>query len=60
MRDQAEILEDDADPPAEAGQALARHGDDVLAEQADQAAARPLGEVEQFQQRGLARRRTGR
>ena len=52
--DEAEILEDDADPAAEAGQALPRHGDDVLAEQFDQAAARPLGEVEQFEQRGLA------
>ena len=50
MRDQPEILEDDADPAAEAGQARARHGDDVLAEQADQAAARPQGEIEQFEQ----------
>ena len=57
MRDQPEILEDDADPPAEAGQALARHGDDVLAEQADQPAARPLREIEQLEQRGLARAR---
>ena len=54
MRDQPEILEDDADPPAEAGQAAARHGDDVLAEQADQAAARAQREIEQLQQRGLA------
>ena len=48
MRDQPEILEDHADPAAEAGQPRARHGDDILAEQADQAAARPLREVEQF------------
>ena len=54
MRDQPEILEDDADPPPEAGQAAARHGDDVLAEQPDQAAARPQREIEQFEQRGLA------
>jgi hypothetical protein len=50
MRDQPEILEDDADPPAEAGQPPARHGDDVLAEDPDQAPARPQREVEQFQQ----------
>ena len=54
MRDQPEILEDDADPAAKAGQAAARHGDDVLAEQADQPTARPQGEIEQLQQRGLA------
>ena len=50
MRDQPEILEDDADPPAKARQARARHGDDVLAEQPDQAAARPQREIEQFEQ----------
>ena len=57
MGDEPEILEDDADPPPEAGQALPRHGDDVLAEQFDQAAARPLGEVEELEERGLARAR---
>ena len=50
MRDQPEFLEDDADPAAKAGQARARHGDDVLAEQADQAAARPQREIEQLEQ----------
>jgi hypothetical protein len=55
--DEAEILEDDSDPAAESRQAPARHGDDVLAEQFDQATARPLGEVEQSQERRLARAR---
>ena len=54
MRDQAEILEDDADPPAEARQPVARHGDDILAEQADQAAAGAKREIEELQQRRLA------
>ncbi len=57
MRDEPELLEDDADPPPEAGQAAARHGDDILAEQPDQAAAWPLGEVEELEERRLARTR---
>ena len=54
MRDQPEFLEDDADPAAEAGQPAARHGDDILVEQADHAAARPQRQIEQLQQRRLA------
>ena len=55
VRHQPEILEHHADPPPEAGQARARQGDDVRIEQADRTPARPLGEVEQLEQRGLAR-----
>jgi hypothetical protein len=47
--DEAEILEDNPDPPSEAGQSLARHGDDILTEQPDQPAAWTLGEIEQLQ-----------
>jgi hypothetical protein len=57
MMDEPEILEDDADPAAEARQPLPRHGDDVLVEQLDQPPARPLGEIEQLEKRGLARAR---
>ena len=60
VRDQPEILEDDADPPAEAGQAVARHGDDVLAEQADQAAARAAARDRAASAATSCRRRTGR
>ena len=60
MRDQPEILEDDADPPAEAGQAVARHGDDVLAEQPDQAAARPQARDRAVSAATSCRRPTGR
>jgi hypothetical protein len=55
MPDQGEILEHHPDPAAKPGQPLARHRDDILAEQPDEAPARPLGEIEQLQQRGLAR-----
>ena len=57
MADQPEVLEDHADPAAEGGQRLARRVAQFLAEQADPAARRALGEVEQFEQRGLARAR---
>src|SRR3546814_11423521 len=57
MRDQAEILKDDADTAAESGQAVARHRAQILAEQAHDAAARPLREIEHPKQRGLARAR---
>src|SRR5207244_1370333 len=54
MRDQPEILENDADAAAKAGQAGARHGDDILAEQTDQPPARAQGEIEELEQGGLA------
>src|SRR3546814_4032250 len=54
---QAEILKDDADTAAESGQAVARHRAQILAEQAHDAAARPLREIEHPKQRGLARAR---
>jgi hypothetical protein len=54
MADQPEILEDDADPPAEAGQRVARHGDDQSSPNSGSGRGRPLGEIEQFEQRGLA------
>jgi hypothetical protein len=57
VRDQPEILEDDADAAAEAGQALTRQRHHILPEQADDAAARPLGKVEELQERGLSRAR---
>ena len=57
VRDQPEVLENDADPPAEGGKQLARGVAELLVEQADAPARRPLGEVEQFQQRRLARAR---
>ena len=57
MADQPEILEHHADPPPKRGQAGARHLGQFLAEQADPAAGRALREVEQFEQRGLARAR---
>ncbi len=60
VRDQPEILENDPDPPAKARQAGARHGHDILAEQPDQAAARAQRQIEQFEQRRLARAGGGR
>lgn len=54
MRDQPEILEDDADTAAKSGQARARHRHRILAEQADDAAAGALRKVEKLQQRRLA------
>ena len=55
MRDQAEILEHHADPPPKTGQPVARQDHRILAEQADDAPARPLREVKEPQQRRLAR-----
>ena len=60
MGDEPEILEDDADAAPKAGQPLARHRDDILVEQFDQAAARPLRQIEEFQQGRLAGARTDR
>ena len=57
MADEAEILEHHADAAAEGGQQVARGVGQFLAEQADPAARRALREVEQFEQRGLARAR---
>src|SRR3546814_19569849 len=57
MRHQPEILEHHADAATEAGQALAGQRHHILPEQADDAPAGPLGEVEQLQQRRLARAR---
>ncbi len=54
MRDEAKILEHDADPATQRGQARARHGDGILAEQPDEPAAGPLREIEKLEQRGLA------
>jgi hypothetical protein len=51
MADEAEILEDHADPAAEAGQAPPRHGDDVLVEQLDQASAWALRKVQKLEER---------
>ena len=60
MPDQPEILEDDADAAAVVGQRIARRIGHLLAEQSNPAAGRPLGEVEQLEERCLARtRRTG-
>jgi len=53
VADQSEVLEHDADAAAEIGQDLARSVAELLAEDADSAARRPLGEVKQLEQRGL-------
>jgi hypothetical protein len=52
--DEAEVLEDDADPPAEAGQRVARRVRQLLAEQLDAAARRALRQVEELEQGCLA------
>ena len=57
VREQAEILEHHPDPAAEARQALARERHRILAEQAGSAAGRALRQIQQLQQRGLARPR---
>jgi hypothetical protein len=54
VADQPKVLENNADPAPEAGEALARHGDDIFAEQPDEAPARPLRQIKEPQQRGLA------
>ena len=46
---QPEILEHHPDPSTESRQALARHGDDIFAEQLDQPTAGPLRKIEQLQ-----------
>jgi hypothetical protein len=53
--DQAEILENHTQTAAEGRQLRARLGDYIASEHADRAARRTLREIEQFQQRGLAR-----
>jgi hypothetical protein len=54
MVEQAEILEDDADPPAERGQLVLLQRRGILAEDRDQAARGFQGKLEQADQRGLA------
>src|SRR5690606_20519560 len=54
VRDEPEILEHDADPAAKGGQRLAWERDHVGPEHPDDPARRPLREIEQLEQRGLA------
>src|SRR3546814_6492 len=51
----SDVCSSDLDPPPESGQPAPRQRYRVLAEQPDDAAARPLREIEQPKQRGLAR-----
>src|SRR3954469_1406672 len=53
MAHQSEVLEHDADAPAEMRQGFAWRLGQLFAEQADPAARRPLREIEQLQQGGL-------
>jgi hypothetical protein len=55
--EQAEILEDHAHAPPQAGERVAGDAAHLLAEHRDEAAARPGREQDQAQQRGLARTR---
>ena len=57
MTDQPEILVDHSDPAAEAGQRLARQVAQLLIEQSHPAAGRALRQIQQFEQRRLARAR---
>src|SRR6185436_357785 len=60
MPDQAEVLEHHPDAAAVTRQRLAGGMVELVAEQRQSAPRRPLGEVKQLQQRGLARaRRSG-
>ena len=60
MVEQPEILEHDADAPAQGRKRIRREGRHVVAEQGNEAARRLEGEIEQAQQRCLAgARRTG-
>jgi hypothetical protein len=60
MAEQAEVLEHNADAAPEDRERLSRRIAQLLAEQPDPAPRRPLREIEQLEQRGLARaRRTG-
>ncbi|KAH2824480.1 hypothetical protein KXV85_000749, partial [Aspergillus fumigatus] len=52
--EQPEILQHDADAPSQIGDLVLAELGDVMAEQIDQAAGRPVGEEQQAQQRGLA------
>jgi hypothetical protein len=52
--DQAEILEHDADPAAKGGKGLAWRLAQLLAEQADAPARRPLREIEKLQKRSFS------
>ena len=54
MPDQAEVLKDDANPASEGRQRIARRIAQLLAEQLDPPARRPLGKVEKLEQRGFA------
>ena len=55
MPDQAEVLEHDPDAAAILRQRLTRRVGELVAEQANTAAGRPLRHIEQFEKRGLAR-----
>jgi len=60
MRHQPEILEHHPQPTPQIGQAIARHGDQILPEHPDSPARGALRQVQQFEQAGLARpARTG-
>jgi hypothetical protein len=54
MRNQAEILEYDADPAPQGRKLAPRQAGQILAEQRNQAARRALGHIDQAQQGGLA------
>ena len=49
-----------ADPAAQRGKCVARQLCDILSEQRDTSARRPLRKIEKFEQRGLARSGRGR
>ncbi len=54
MGNQAEVLEDDTQPPAQGWQPFARQGNRIGPEHADHSARGALGQIEQLEQRGLA------
>src|SRR5258708_8350232 len=54
MRDEAEILEHDADAPAQCRQLLARRRREIPAEQRDESARWPLGQVDELEQTRFA------
>ena len=55
VRDQPKVLEHHPKPAAKAGQAFARQGDRIGSEHPDHPARGPLRQIEQLEQRGLAR-----
>ena len=54
MIEQAEVLKHHADTAAQGGQLPALRGRDVAIEQGDQSSRRPVGEIEQLEQRRFA------